>query len=181
MGIDRDEPREDEPEHHDRADTREELVLHERRGICDQSAARDRPFSECGMRMWPAAVRGTRDSAVPVDRKGSFSTVPYVCRGRVESPLRIASTLVGAAYSRPMAQTRRNRKLGRWGRETARREAPLDEVPASAVTRISLPEHTPCLPASYRSRPSPRCWPGRSSSCSGGYAAPAGSRGNGEA
>jgi hypothetical protein len=41
-----------------------------------------------------------------------------------------------------MAQTRRNRKLGRWGRETARREAPLDEVPAPGVTRISLPEHT---------------------------------------
>jgi hypothetical protein len=45
-----------------------------------------------------------------------------------------------------MAQTRRHRKQGRWGRETARREAPLDEVPAPGVTRISLPEHT--VPAS---------------------------------
>ena len=40
-----------------------------------------------------------------------------------------------------MAQTRRNRKLGRWARETARRETGLDEVPSQAVRRISLPEH----------------------------------------
>ena len=40
-----------------------------------------------------------------------------------------------------MAQTRRNRKLGRWGRETATREASLDEVTAPTVSRISLPDH----------------------------------------
>jgi hypothetical protein len=40
-----------------------------------------------------------------------------------------------------MAQTRRNRKLGRWGRETAAREAPLDEVPSEAVTRITMPAY----------------------------------------
>jgi hypothetical protein len=45
-----------------------------------------------------------------------------------------------------MAQTRRNRRLGRWERETALREAPLDEVPGQAVTRISLPDHD--VPAS---------------------------------
>ena len=40
-----------------------------------------------------------------------------------------------------MPGTRRNRKLARWGRETAARERPLDEVPADAVTRIVLPAH----------------------------------------
>jgi len=40
-----------------------------------------------------------------------------------------------------MPGTRRNRKLARWGRETAARERPLDEVPADAVSRIVLPAH----------------------------------------
>ena len=40
-----------------------------------------------------------------------------------------------------MPGTRRNRRLGRWGRETAARERSLDEVPAESVTRIELPAH----------------------------------------
>jgi hypothetical protein len=40
-----------------------------------------------------------------------------------------------------MAETRRNRKLGRWGRETRARERPLDEVPSEAVTRITMPAY----------------------------------------
>jgi hypothetical protein len=38
-----------------------------------------------------------------------------------------------------MPQTRRNRKLGRWRRETWARERPLDEVPAAGLRRIELP------------------------------------------
>src|SRR5262245_46829771 len=38
-----------------------------------------------------------------------------------------------------MAQTRRDRKLGRWRRETAYRSAPLDEVPAAEIRSISIP------------------------------------------
>ena len=38
-----------------------------------------------------------------------------------------------------MAQTKRNRKLGRWRRESWARERPLDEVPAEGVRRIELP------------------------------------------
>jgi hypothetical protein len=38
-----------------------------------------------------------------------------------------------------MAQTRRNRKLARWGRETWARERRLDEVPAEGLRRIELP------------------------------------------
>ena len=38
-----------------------------------------------------------------------------------------------------MAETRRNRKLGRWRHETAMRERQLDEVPSEAVTRITMP------------------------------------------
>jgi hypothetical protein len=37
-----------------------------------------------------------------------------------------------------MPGTRRNRKLARWGRETAARERRLDEVPADAVTHITI-------------------------------------------
>jgi hypothetical protein len=40
-----------------------------------------------------------------------------------------------------MRGTRRNRKLARWGRETAARERPLDEVPSELVSRIELPAH----------------------------------------
>ncbi len=40
-----------------------------------------------------------------------------------------------------MAQTRRSRKLARWGRETGARERPLEEVPAEALVRITLPAH----------------------------------------
>src|SRR4051794_21051561 len=45
-----------------------------------------------------------------------------------------------------MAQSRRDRKLGRWGRETALREAPLDEVAARSVQRITIPAED--MPAS---------------------------------
>jgi hypothetical protein len=38
-----------------------------------------------------------------------------------------------------MAETRRNRKLARWRRETAAHERHLDEVPSNAVTRITMP------------------------------------------
>jgi hypothetical protein len=38
-----------------------------------------------------------------------------------------------------VTRTRRDARLARWGRETARSEAPLDEVPAATVSRIALP------------------------------------------
>jgi hypothetical protein len=47
-----------------------------------------------------------------------------------------------------MAQSRRNRKLGRWGRETALREAPLDEVAARGAERITIPSED--MPSSHR-------------------------------
>jgi hypothetical protein len=47
-----------------------------------------------------------------------------------------------------MAQSQRNRKLGRWGRETALREAPLDEVAAPGAERITMPSED--MPISHR-------------------------------
>ncbi len=38
-----------------------------------------------------------------------------------------------------MTRTRRNAKLARWRRETAKREAPLDHVPVQGLSRIRLP------------------------------------------
>ena len=40
-----------------------------------------------------------------------------------------------------MAETRRNRKLGRWRGETEAREGRLDEVPSEALTRITMPAY----------------------------------------
>ena len=47
-----------------------------------------------------------------------------------------------------MAETRRNRKLARWRRETVARDARLDEVPAAEVTRITIPAND--IPTSQR-------------------------------
>jgi hypothetical protein len=47
-----------------------------------------------------------------------------------------------------MPGTRRNRKLARWGRETAARERPRDEVPAQSALRVELPAHD--VPAGQR-------------------------------
>jgi hypothetical protein len=48
-----------------------------------------------------------------------------------------------------MPHTRRHRKLGRWRRETFAGEAPLDEVPSTALRRISIPGQD--VPGSQRS------------------------------
>jgi hypothetical protein len=109
---------------------------------CCRAKAREPPREAEADR---AGVRFRHARAQPAEGADQGAHVPNARAGRR------ATGSLGAAprhtvARRTMAQTRRDRKLGRWGRETALREGRLDEVPAEGLNRIVLPAHD--VPAS---------------------------------
>lgn len=55
--------------------------------------------------------------------------------------VRVRLYLARVVHRRRCQEPAATAKLARWGRETAAREHPLDEVPAESVSRIELPAH----------------------------------------